>query len=379
MGMIQDTKVRYKLLVALSFVILMIVLFFGLRGIGFYFSNDVAWLKYEAGLRFEKYGVAYTFVDDDQIKDTISSTESFSIEIAAKPRDIDLEGFNIMLSLHDGEDHSQLIVGQWESYIIVMNDNDYSNSRKIKRISAEVFSEPPEKLLVTITTGDEGTKLYVDGKLVEARSDLVLNIPKKNTLKIILGNSVYGKHSWRGEVYGLAFYADRLGPEIIENRFNAWSKNHIFPYAKDEKPFLFFSFNEREGTEVKDYITGIQKLNIPVRYHILKKHFISPPWKDFKANKSFFNDFINNLLGFIPLGFILCALFIQSGGIFRKKAILFSVVSCFLVSLGIEVTQAWIPSRSSQVLDLMLNTIGAFIGTIVCKYISGRPVEVFKT
>jgi glycopeptide antibiotics resistance protein len=35
---------------------------------------------------------------------------------------------------------------------------------------------------------------------------------------------------------------------------------------------------------------------------------------------------------------------------------------CFLLSLAIELAQAWIPSRSSQMLDLMLNTLGGATG-----------------
>jgi len=38
----------------------------------------------------------------------------------------------------------------------------------------------------------------------------------------------------------------------------------------------------------------------------------------------------------------------------------------FVKSFAIEIAQAWIPSRSSQALDLILNTIGAFIGALFC-------------
>jgi hypothetical protein len=373
----RNSDNRFAFLFGLSLTILLIILFFGLRGKGFHFSNGVAWIMDESGIRFGNYGIAYAFFNND--RNNISSSKAFSIEIAIKPKDLDLRGFNIILSLHDGKDSNQLIVGQWKSNIIVMNGDDYSNRRKIKRISADIFSEPPKKSLLTITTGDEGTKLYVDGKLIKAKSDLTLNIPEGNMLRVTLGNSVYGKHFWRGEVYGLALYSDRLAPETIETRFNAWLKNRIFPFAKDEKPVFSFIFNERRGTETIDYVTGIQKLNIPAHFHILEKRFLSLQWRNLEAGKSFVIDSIVNLLGFIPLGFILSALFIQSGGILHKRAILFSVALCFLTSLCIEIAQAWIPSRSSQASDLVLNTIGALIGAILGKpRIAGRLGQVSK-
>jgi len=367
-GMMQNSSTRFKLLlVALSLAILLITLFFGLSGKGFHFSNNVKWIQYEPGIRFGNYGIAYAFIDNDRIKNILSATGSFSIETAIKPENFDPAGFNLILSLHDGKDDDQLILGQYRSYIIVMNGDDYSNKRKIKRISSDIFSDPPKKLLLTITTGVEGTRLYIDGRLIASKPDLTLRIPQGDMLRVTLGNSVYGKSSWKGEVYGLALYADILEPEAIEERFNSWSKNHIFHLPNDGDPFLLFTFDEGKGVEATDHITGVQKLKMPAGFHILKKRLISLPWTDFQANKGFLIDFIINLLGFIPLGFILCASFTESGGIFQKKAILFSAILCFLISLFIEIAQAWIPSRSSQGLDLILNTTGALIGTTICR------------
>jgi len=368
-----SSDIRLILLAGLSLAISLVVLFFGLRGKGFHFSNDVSWINDGPGIHFGNYGIAYALIDDDQVKNSISAAKAFSIEMAIKAEDFRQEGFNLILSLHDGNDNDQLIVGQYESYIIVMNGDDYSHRRKIKRISADIASDFPKKILMTITTGDEGTKLYVDGKLIESRSDLVLRIPEGDMLKLILGNSAYGKASWKGDVYGLALYANKLEDETIENHFKDWTNNQILPFSTSDKPLVVFTFDERKGTETKDIITGIQKLNIPSRFPILEKHFMSLPWRDFEADKGFVTDFIVNLLGFIPLGVVICALFIQSGGVLQKKAVLFSVLFCFLISLSIEIAQAWIPSRSSQGLDLMLNTVGAFIGAKITKlkYLTG--------
>lgn len=364
--MIDNSNTRFILLTAFSLAILLVTLFFGLSGKGFHFTNNVAWLKNEPGIRFGNYGIAYALIDNDRIKNTISATGSFSIETALKPDDFDLAGFNLILSLHDGKDDNQLIVGQYRSYIIVMNGDDYSNKRKIKRISADIFSDPPQKSLLTITTGDEGTNLFIDGRLIASRQDLVLRIPQGDNLRVTLGNSVYGKSSWRGEVYGLALYRDILEQETVKERFSSWSKDQIFSFPEDQNPFLFFTFDEGNGPEATDHVTGTQKLKMPPGFHVLKKRLIALSWSDFQASKGFFIDFFINLTGFIPLGFILCVLFAETGGVFQKKAILFSVVLCFLISLFIEIAQAWIPSRSSQGLDLILNTTGALIGTTIC-------------
>ena len=361
----QNSGTKIKVLFLLSLAIFLIVLYFGLREKGYHFSNNVAWIGYEPGIRFGKYGVAYASVDNNLDRTKTSPVDSFSTEMAVKPEDLDPKGFGLILSLYGEKDSDQLIVGQWQSSIVVMNGDDYSHKRKTKRISADIFSRAPKKLLLTVTTGVEGTKLYVNGKLVEAKSDLFLKIPEGDAIRVIVGNSVHGTASWKGEMYGLALYGESLEPETIRHRFGVWSQGQIFTSAKDGRPFLSFAFNEREGTETIDSVTRVVRLKIPTGFHILKKRLLSPPWRDFDASKSFLMDFVINLLGFIPLGFVLYALFTEAGGIVRKEAILFSIAFCFLTSLFIEIAQAWMPSRSSQSLDLILNTVGSWVGTML--------------
>ena len=86
-----------------------------------------------------------------------------------------------------------------------------------------------------------------------------------------------------------------------------------------------------------------------------------------------------NLIGFIPLGFVLLATFYKAGSYPKKHGFLITIVICFTVILAIEFLQAWIPSRSSDSMDLMLNTLGALIGAAICNSlylrISGRMKE----
>jgi glycopeptide antibiotics resistance protein len=52
-------------------------------------------------------------------------------------------------------------------------------------------------------------------------------------------------------------------------------------------------------------------------------------------------------------------------GKFPVNYILIAVFAGFLLSLMIEILQAWLPSRSSDVFDLVLNTTGAFLGAVI--------------
>lgn len=368
MDMMRQTNKRLKLLAVLSLIIFLMILVFGLRGKGFHFSNDVTWLKDEPGLRFGNFGIACALLDQEPINSKISALEAFSIEIALQSKeDSKPDGFKLILTLHNGDDGRQFIVGQYQSYLVVMNGDDYDNKRKIRRIASNIFPQPSERLFLTITTGTDGTKLYVDGKLFLSKPDLFLKLPPGRTPRMTLGNSVYGNTPWKGDVYGLAFYADSLETKIVENRFSAWSNTRRFPVPDRGNPFLFFPLNEKTGTKAIDHLTETQKLSLPSVFPILEKRFLSFPSRDFKANSNFFMDVVLNLLGFIPLGMILCALFNETGGVIRKNAVLLSSGFCFLISLSIETAQVWMPSRSSQMIDLVLNMLGAFLGAMFCQ------------
>ncbi len=64
------------------------------------------------------------------------------------------------------------------------------------------------------------------------------------------------------------------------------------------------------------------------------------------------------LFGFVPLGVALMLVLGRRGRLTDGRALLATVALCFVFSLAIEVAQAWVPSRSSNLLDLVLNTVG---------------------
>ena len=161
----HQKKISLKWLTGLLVVILFAILFFGLRPKDFNFSNNVKWTHNESGIRFNKYGIAYTDPIEELRKEKSSGENGFSIEIALKPLNYE-EGFNFIFSLHNGNDRKQLLLGQWRSWIIAMNGDDYDHKRRVKRISVNTASWFPSIQFITITTGKDGTNVYFNGQLV---------------------------------------------------------------------------------------------------------------------------------------------------------------------------------------------------------------------
>ena len=357
-----------KWMICLSAALLLIILAAGLKPRGFRLDNKVSWIKGQPGIRFNRFGIAYTNPLDSLIANRKSNPDGFSCEIAMKPASYHGYRFEFILALHNGDDSDQLIMGQWRSWLIVMNGDDYAYKGKTNRISVDASASAPTTWFVTIASGQDGTEIFIDGKLAAAKKDLKLEIPTGGKTRLVVGNSAYGKHPWRGDIYGLALYNYSLSSQKAALHFKRWSKDHSFSFAQDDKPFVLYLFDEMEGIRALDHSGGNFHLEIPSRMQLLEKEILVPPWNNYNFNRSFIVDIILNLVGFIPFGFVLFATFIRLGGAFEKHGVLITVAFCFSVSFSIEILQAWIPSRSSSMLDLLLNSLGGWTGAYAYRF-----------
>ena len=256
-----------------------------------------------------------------------------------------------------------------------MNGDDYAHKRKRKRLSVDMASMPQEPRFITITTGQEGTRLYLDGHMVREKKDLTLKMPNGIQPRLLLGNSVYGRHSWDGDIYGLAFYRYSLSAMDAAHHFRQWSKDQSFSFAAKERPFVLYLFDEKEGTTILDHTTPHYHMEMPPRMQVLKKDILSNAWDELMLSKYTILDMVINFVGFIPFGFLLSATLYKLGRTCRKHYALVAVVLCFMVSLIIEISQAWVPSRSSSIHDLILNTLGGLAGITVFRCFISRSVE----
>jgi VanZ family protein len=356
----------YKYSKSIFYSILIITLFFGLYPKGFYFINNVRWSKDSPGIDFGKFGIAHT---EPFIEET-GSDHALSIDIVIKPSAGDGNGFSHILTLHNGDDEAQLLMGQWRSSIVFMNGNDYENREKTKKIRANTADAESDEIFITVASGTGGTSLYFNGQQVKKNEGLILKVPGgDNKLRLILANSIYGKQPWKGRIRGLAFYRNVLSDQQAALHYSEWMKEGNLGFAEKENPWILYTFDEKSGITAVDHGTGKYNLTMPERMTVFKRVFLE--YKGFKAYDekdklfSFISDLVVNLLGFIPFGFMVSLILFKANGKFPIHYILISVAAGFLLSLMIEILQAWLPSRSSDMNDLILNTSGALLGAVI--------------
>ena len=246
----RDKHLQLWLLILI--ILLLGILFYGLRPKNFNFENGVTWLKDGPGVRFSSNGLAFARSFLKQSDNDAIFENGFSIELSFRPTGNAGGGFGFVLSIHDGRDRNQLVGGQWRSYIIVMNGDDYDHKRKNPRISVDTAFQKDKPIFLTITTGKQGTRIYIDGKLAKSNSKLKLILPSGHNSRLMVGNSVYGNNSWKGEIFGLALYSYSVNDDEAASHFDHNSTVKNFTFAKAYQPALLYTFEEGKGTQALD-------------------------------------------------------------------------------------------------------------------------------
>lgn len=349
----------------LTAAMLLLIAYFGLRFNSAAITNDVAWIGDAPGIRFDRSGIVYASPLNLPRGYQETSPPALSIELALKSAAPGDGHFQFVLLLHGGRDANQLVIGQWRTWLIVMNGDDYAAKRRQPRIAVNAL-HPGKEQFVTIVSGEDGTAVYLEGRLVRRNRDLQLEIPAMGSEgRLVLGNSIYGRHAWRGAFYGLAHYPRILETGAIQRHAEQWRRTNTFAHAADAQPGGLYLFNERQGTQIADHSGRGNHLHIPARMTILTKEFLTAPFVNEGNRPSLLQDMIINLVGFVPLGFLLSALMCHGRRPSLRRRLAWTMLACGAVSLAIELAQAWIPTRSSQMLDLMLNTLGAGLGVLL--------------
>lgn len=93
-----------------------------------------------------------------------------------------------------------------------------------------------------------------------------------------------------------------------------------------------------------------------------------PDWHTFswllpKHRHEVANDIVGNILGYLPLGLILCLAHLRSGRA-ALGAVILTVLPLSAFSYGMELAQSALPNRVPSITDWMLNTLGAAWGTL---------------
>lgn len=168
--------------------------------------------------------------------------------------------------------------------------------------------------------------------------------------------------SWAGQMYGLAFYRQELTPTQVQQNYISWTHSGRPAPSIDNRALAVYLFNEHSGRVVHDLVPSGVDLEIPKTYKVVKQIFLEPVWREFSMSRSYWGAVLKNVVGFIPFGF--CFYGYLCTTLRLKRPRLTTVLLGTMVSLTIEVLQAYIPTRDSGTSDIFTNTFGTWIGAM---------------
>ena len=367
-----------KLYICLLYIL--IILFWGLRPFNFRPVNGVEWLDNENGISFQDLGIVCCpsgFSNSHQ-PFLSGKNESISIELWLKAGSNDRRAFSNIFCLYDDNQSEIFSFSQARSSL---NISKYQKPGK-KGLSyswrwlGKVFFKGQKRFL-TITSDKRSTTVYLDGRKVVTYRNYSLILSKKHpsASRIVIGNNPSGTQPWTGEIYGLAIYNRALAPERVNANFEKWRNESALSLLEEKDIIALYPMNEKSGQLIHNAASNHYHLSIPDKFKILKKSYLKLSGNALELNGSSLRDMRINILGFIPLGYLLIVTIYTNKFSWSSswRLIFLVIFGGTVVSLFIEILQAYLPTRNSSLSDLIFNTFGTALGvTLAWVYIKTK-------
>jgi VanZ family protein len=327
--------------------------------------NQVAWLNGPNGLLFGKYG---SIASASGLKvDSLNADVSCSLEMWLEPSRAD--GTGTILGFYRPEERVvPFAIRQYRSGLEFERrptQKGLSDAKSAAEVYVDKVFSHRGAVLVTITSGRSGTTVYADGAMLGKFAHFGLT-RQDLTGRLVVGNSPVVAFDWIGQFRGLAIYDTELTAGEVSQHLTNWRKNERPTIAGTDGPAGLYLFNEGQGNVVHNQLDSTTNLLIPERFFVLQQQFLERPWDEYRPGWHYWKDIAINIVGFIPLGFFFCGYFSFAGK--SRGAIARTIVLGFVVSLTIEILQAFLPTRDSGMTDLITNTLGTTLGVVMFRY-----------
>ena len=330
--------------------IFLCTLFFGLKPKGYRFVNQVECLEKESCLYFYNIGMVYS----GNPLGAIGITNSFGLRIDVLPRRLS-HRLSRICSISDSKGNKLFTIDQWISGIEVSLFDIKGN--RLKRIGKTGVLSVDS--ITSIYTAVERDTLYL---LFNGASEGILKKPVQYPVQyfkdsyLILGFSATGTNPWRGKITSFNLYKKAV---------HKYSPSPDYLNLKEPPdtfdPVATFSFDQCNNQIITDQSGHNWNLIKPITPKLFR-HIAFEIFPQYMTHyKSFIIDMVVNFLGFFPFGGICCLLLLYFFPTVKKNLLTVFCLS-LLVSIGIETVQVFIPTRASQLIDVLLNTFGGWCG-----------------
>jgi hypothetical protein len=366
-------KITYPKLRIICITILIGILVTGLWPFNFFPKNKVSWLPDRNGLQFNGQGIIISSNPWLKDKKPLFPDNSISLELWLRPL-METKDLPHFFTLYDGQATDVFMIGQWRSHLVIRSrvDNPAMGKRRkpYQEMGLDSALMKNQEVFISITSGPEGSKLYLNGQCAQFYSlHKLLAGTGSGNIRLILGNTATGHSGWTGSLLGMAIYDNVLTADQVSRNYQSLLLNDPLLMKRGADPIGLYDFSEKRGVIIHNRVEANDTLIIPEMFKPVKRRILDPPWRDFRLNSSFVWDVIVNIAGFVPLGFFF-AIFVRRTMHLRSRRLYTRIATLgFGLSLAIELLQVYLPTRYSQLSDVFCNVTGTMLGLIMfCVY-----------
>jgi VanZ family protein len=349
------------------------LLVFGLWPFDFLPGNKVRWVGNGPGIIFDHYGQVYSLDRWSLQPSHAQGPRKFSFEFWLTPQ-AGYETFSAVFCVCTSKGRTDLMVAEsGPDLVVVGHFRKRDGTSALHYLWYDGAAMTGERRFLTMTSGPEGTVLYLDGKPLQPDRYRDL-LPENYSGQFFIGHSPSGEQGWRGIVLGLALYDRVLSAQEVAIHYRLWQESDIDPLKNAR---ALYTFEEEPGNVIRNRAAASSPdLLIPQTFTRFR-----PEWLDFPhpLKRSDIRDAIVNIMGFIPFGFCLFLYLRITRDFSPARALWCAVLIGGLTSLAIEICQVFLPTRDSSALDLINNIIGSLAGSMLGRVASRRRHRLFDT
>jgi VanZ family protein len=358
----------------ISIAMAVVLVTVGLWPFAFRPPNRVGWLKDRAGLSFQPDGIAYDRESADWSAEGLpDQPAAFTMELWLEPGQVPTTDLFHILTIDDGNFPSGIILFQWKTELL-LRVRDRASRRGFREVGPAGVLAEQTPCFITITVAPSGTTLYSNGSVLKHYPGFTVPNSRLNG-RLILGNAAEGKHPWTGNLFGVAIFNRALDASEVAQHYAVWTSHQAEHLAAESGLAALYRFDEGNGQWVNDLSTNRHRLLIPERYVVLQKRVLELD----PIQISDLDDIAINILGFMPFGFVVYRYRRQAKPDGQGWNIVWAVCAGAAISLAIELTQVWLPNRTSSATDLVTNTLGTFLGVLLARKMQSRKTPVGNT
>ncbi|MBN2037595.1 MAG: VanZ family protein [Chitinispirillaceae bacterium] len=318
-----------------SFYFVAFFLLFGmlaacLRPFGIRPVNKVVIKQERAGAYIQEPGIIFS--DPFSVPEALDSCR---IDLVITPDPQEKDGIRSIAVIVDSGWNERLLIAQWKSALLFWRMRHDRRIPEYELICQKIFL-PGKRTGISVVQAGEKCAVYIDSILKQRIEQPLFQPAYGGPLRICMGNSPIMNRNWEGTIHSLRF---QCGPDVVR-------------FTPD---------------------TSANRTTLHVRFHMPKRMpFVATPFltmpEEYRTSLGYVLDLIFNVLGFIPWGFAVGLFFLMIRRRSVAAAMVGAVLSGLLISLCIEGMQTFLYGRSSQMTDLILNTLGSMSGALVVRW-----------